>query len=201
MGIGTLRRYHDDSRAVGLTPTPEGSEDAAAEQEHLEDLTLEAQREAAEQAGAVREFEAKLELREALAALHEAQAALTGPAGDRDLSELISGVTEAATAAQEAEAAVADAIAADEADREEVAAKAKAAADAEAEREAQEAAKADEAAKAESTKHGDLERPTAQGSTAAWIAYAKSDPNGSPVADLTERKGLRDEIAQAYLGK
>jgi hypothetical protein len=214
VGIGTLRRYHEDSRVAGLTPAPQGSEDAP--QEEITERTEEQQRQEAAEAGKVREFEAKLELNAKVRELDATQQVLTGPAGDRSLSELAKDVQDAAQAVIDAEEAVQAAIAEDDADRERVAAEAQQKADEEAKAQADAAAKADAAANpagapasanedgsatAQDTKHGDLERPTAQGSTAAWIAYAKADPNGSPVADLTERKGLRDEIAQAYLGK
>lgn len=49
------------------------------------------------------------------------------------------------------------------------------------------------------TNHGDLERPARGASTEKWVAYAKADPNGEPF-DLSARAGLRDEIANHYLG-
>lgn len=74
------------------------------------------------------------------------------------------------------------------------------AATAEAEKLAAEQVEADKAAALEeSTKHGELERPTRSASGDTWIAYAKADPEGEPF-DLTPRSGLRDEIADHYLG-
>lgn len=214
MGIGTLRRYHEDSRVAGLTPAPQGSEDAPREE--ITERTEEQQRQEAAEAGKVREFEAKLVLNAKVRELDATQQVLTGPAGDRSLSELAKDVQDAAQAVIDAEEAVQAAIAEDDADRERVAAEAQQKADEEAKAQADAAAKADAAANPAgapasanedgsapegNTDHGEVKRPTATGSTADWIAYAKADPNGSPVADLTERKGLRDEIAQAYLGK
>lgn len=51
----------------------------------------------------------------------------------------------------------------------------------------------------ENTDHGSVKRPTAQGSTAAWVAYAEADPVAHGL-DLTPRTGLRDVIADHYLG-
>lgn len=214
MGIGTLRRYHDDSREVGLTPAPQGSEDVP--QSVIEERTEEEQREEAALAGKVREFDAKLVLRDRLRDLDAATAALHGPAGERSLAELVQEITEAGQAVTAAQEAVDAAITEGDADREAVAAEAQRKADEEAEAQANAAAKADAAANPAgapasanadgtapeaNTDHGEVKRPPVTGSTKDWVAYAKADPNGSPVADLTERTGLRDEIAQAYLGK
>ena len=214
MGIGTLRRYHEDSRVAGLTPAPQGSEDVP--QDTITERTEEEQRQEAAEAGKVREFDAKLELNAKREELEAATTALTSPEGDGSTSERFAAVQAAVEAVVEAEEAVQAAIAEDDADRERVAAEAQAKADEEAKAQADAAAKADAAANPagapasanedgtapeENTDHGEVKRPTATGSTADWIAYAKADPNGSRVADLTERKGLRDEIAQAYLGK
>jgi len=214
MGIGTLRRYHEDSRVAGLTPAPQGSEDVP--QSTITERTEDEQRQEAAEAGKVREFEAKLELNAKARELTAAQSAFTGPAGERSLSELAKDVQDAAQAVIDAEEAVQAAIAEDDADREAVAAEAQRKADEEAKAKADAAAKADASenpagapasanadgtAPEENTDHGEVKRPTATGSTKDWVNYAKADPNGSPVADLTERKGLRDEIAQAYLGK
>lgn len=47
----------------------------------------------------------------------------------------------------------------------------------------------------------DLPEPPARSAkTADWVAYAEANPTDPPI-DLTERKGLRDEIAAHYLGE
>ena len=210
MGIGTLRRYHEDSRVAGLTPAPQGSEDEP--QEQIDARTEEEQRQEAAEAGKVREFEAKLALNAAVAEFEEVERARE----ERDSRENAKAILAAAQAVVEADEAVAAAIAEDDADRQRVAEEAQRKADEEAEAQANAAAKADAAANPagapeganadgtappQDTKHGEYERPAATGSTDAWVKYAQADPNGSRVADLTPRSGLRDEIAQAYLGK
>lgn len=173
MGIGTLRRYHDDSREVGQTaPSPE-SEDAAQQ-------TQEDTREAAEAAGTVREFDARAIVAERQADLDAALAALQAPEEGASVTDLAQGVQDAAQGLHEAREAVQAAIDADTEEREAKAAEAK-------------------TEQAADTKHGDLERPAKTASTAAWIDYAKADPKGAPF-DLTERPGLRDAIAAHYLG-
>ena len=48
---------------------------------------------------------------------------------------------------------------------------------------------------------GDATEPPARSAkTADWVAYAEANPTDPPI-DLTERKGLRDEIAAHYLGE
>ena len=48
---------------------------------------------------------------------------------------------------------------------------------------------------------GDLPEPPARSAkTAEWVEYAEANPTDPPI-DLTERKGLRDEIAAHYLGE
>lgn len=49
------------------------------------------------------------------------------------------------------------------------------------------------------TSHGELERPARTASTEAWVAYAAADTEETGL-DLTPRAGLRDEIAEHYLG-
>lgn len=44
------------------------------------------------------------------------------------------------------------------------------------------------------------EPPARSAKTAAWVEYAEANPTDPPI-DLTERKGLRDEIAAHYLGE
>lgn len=44
------------------------------------------------------------------------------------------------------------------------------------------------------------EPPARSAKTADWVAYAEANPTEPPI-DLTERKGLRDEIAAHYLGE
>lgn len=47
----------------------------------------------------------------------------------------------------------------------------------------------------------DLPEPPARSAkTADWVEYAEANPTDPPI-DLTERKGLRDEIAAHYLGE
>lgn len=51
------------------------------------------------------------------------------------------------------------------------------------------------------TDGGDLPEPPARSAkTADWVEYAEANPTDPPI-DLTERKGLRDEIAAHYLGE
>lgn len=212
MGITSLRRYHDDSREVGLTPAPQGSEDVP--QEVIDQRSDEERRTEAAEAGKVREFDAKEVANAARRDLNEAISALQGPVGERSVTELAQDVQDAAQALTEAEAAVEVAIAEDDTDREAVAAEAQRKADEEHEEKRQQQAKADADANPDGapaganedgtapepdTKHGEIERPARTASTAAWVAYAEADPNGKPFA-LEARTGLRDEIATHYLG-
>lgn len=46
----------------------------------------------------------------------------------------------------------------------------------------------------------EAEPPARSAKTADWVEYAEANPTDPPI-DLTERKGLRDEIAAHYLGE
>ena len=103
MGIGTLRRYHDDSRVVGETPLPEGAVDAAREEAAAvagvgENLELnDALNEAAAELGrltaeAVRvaesgDLEGGEELAEKISSAHERYAELFAQANATDQGE------------------------------------------------------------------------------------------------------------------
>lgn len=92
MGIGTLRRYHDDSRVVGETPLPEGAVDAAQE-------------DAAAVAGAQDELENDRKLNEAAATLGHAHAKVQAAYEDGTDADVLDALLADVAKAQESYAA------------------------------------------------------------------------------------------------
>lgn len=214
MGIGTLRRYHDDSREVGLTPLDESAVDAA-------------KTDAAEEVGKAEELAHNEAINEAAAELGRAYADAVKLTANEDEQPTDEALEAAAQRIAEASAHYAELTAepTPEADpvggvQTEVRGDPKgeesegdrepdlggvplgdAAAGAEVAARAAEDAGVEQASTEElGTAHGDVERPARTASTAAWVGYAEADPNGAPL-DLTARPGLRDEIARHYLGE
>lgn len=203
MGIGTLRRYHDDSREVGLTPLPESAVDEAREA-------------AAEEVGKAEELAHNDAVNAAAAKYGDALAASLAQRDDEELAGRVTEALEELNAllvkptpeAEEPQTPPQTEVRGDpegnepEGDREPKVGEVDLH-DAEAGAQVAAEAAADAGVPQASTDelgatHGGLEQPKASASTADWVAYAENDPNGAPF-DLAARPGLRDDIAAHYI--